>query len=166
MFTSRTRARPSSNCCDVVLLYAYRDGHAMIRKRILLADDHTAMLEKVRALLDRDYDVVGAVQDGNALICAARELNPDVIITDITMPLMSGFAAMSQIRGLGVNSRLIFLTIHSEASYLKEAQRMRADGYVLKAYCYEQLPLAVSKVLIGETYVSPELLSTLFPSGG
>ncbi len=138
----------------------------MIRKRILLADDHAAMLEEVRVLLAPDYDIVGAVQDGNELVGAARELNPDLIITDISMPVMSGFQAVSKIRGLGVTPRLIFLTVHCSPAYLKTADRRGAHGYVLKLYCYEQLPLAVAKVLTGGKYISPELLSLQGQSGG
>lgn len=129
----------------------------MTRKRILIADDHVAMLEEVRALLDRDYEVIGAVQNGKTLVEAAKELNPDLIISDISMPEMNGFEAAARIRSLGLQPKLIFLTVQASPAYVKKARSLGAAGYVLKVYTHEQLPVAVSKVLTGETYVSPQL---------
>lgn len=129
----------------------------MSRKRILLADDHVAMLEEVRALLDRDYEIIGAVQNGATLVEAAQKLNPDLIISDISMPVMTGFEAAARIRALGLQSKLIFLTVQSAPAYLKKARSLGANGYVLKAYTNEQLATAVSQVLTGNTYISPEL---------
>ena len=129
----------------------------MVRKRILIADDHEAMLDEIRGLLDCDHDIVGAVNNGQALVDAARALNPDVIITDISMPVMNGFEAASRLRALGLGCKLIFLTVQSGRAYLKKARQLGAHGYVLKIHAHQQLPLAVSKVLTGETYVSPEL---------
>jgi two-component system, NarL family, response regulator LiaR len=131
----------------------------MPRKRILIADDHETMLEEVRTLLDRDYDIIATVQDGHALAKAAQELKPDLIISDISMPVMTGFEAAAKIRSLGFAPKIIFLTVQSGPAYLKKARRLGADGYVLKVHAQEQLPLAVSKVLTGETYFSPQLQS-------
>jgi DNA-binding NarL/FixJ family response regulator len=127
------------------------------RKRVLLADDHAAMLEEVRALLGDDYEVVGAVENGEKLVEAASALNPDVIVSDISMPVMTGFEAAARIRQLGITSRIIFLTVQSSSAYLKKARALGADGYVLKIYTNEQLPLAVASVLTGTPYFSPEL---------
>lgn len=129
----------------------------MARKRILLADDHSAITEEVRILLQSEYDIVGAVDNGKALVEAAQRLAPDLIISDISMPLMNGFEAASKIRALGLRTKLIFLTVQASAAYLKKARSLAADGYVLKVYSTEQLPTAVSKVLAGETYFSPQL---------
>lgn len=129
----------------------------MSRKRILLADDHSEMLDEVRALLDQDYEIVGVVQDGKRLVEAAQELKPDLIVSDISMPEMTGFEAAAKIRQLGLDAKLIFLTVQSSAAYVKKARALGADGYVLKVYTNEQLPVAVSSVLTGGAYFSPQL---------
>jgi DNA-binding NarL/FixJ family response regulator len=129
----------------------------MNRKRILLADDHVEMLDEVRALLDEEYEIIGAVQDGRQLVEAAQELNPDLIVSDISMPEMTGFEAAARIRELGLSAKLIFLSVQSSAAYVKKARALGADGYVLKVYTNEQLPLAVSSVLKGKAFFSPEL---------
>lgn len=129
----------------------------MNRKRVLLADDHAAMLEEVRALLGENYEVVGAVENGEKLVEAASTLNPDVIVSDISMPVMTGFEAAAKIRQLGIATRIIFLTVQSSTAYLKKARALGADGYVLKIYTNEQLPLAIASVLTGTPYFSPQL---------
>ena len=130
---------------------------SMERKRILLADDHSAIMEEVRVLLNDEYEIVGAVDNGKTLVETAQRLAPDLIITDISMPVMTGFEAVSKIRALGLRTKLIFLTVQASAPYLKKARSLGADGYVLKVYSTEQLATAVSKVLAGETYFSPQL---------
>jgi len=129
----------------------------MSRKRILLADDHVQMLEEIRALLDKEYEIVGAVQNGKTLVEAAQELKPDLIVSDISMPVMTGFEAAAKIRELGLASKLIFLTVQSSAAYVRKARALGADGYVLKVYTNEQLPVAISSVLTGKPYISPQL---------
>ena len=127
------------------------------KKRILIADDHAEMLEEVRQLLERDYDVVGAVVDGSQLVEAAFELKPDLVITDISMPVMNGFEAAAKMRGLGLKTDIIFLTVQSTPPYVRKARSLGANGYVLKVYTNEQLPTAVSEVLNGRSYTSPQL---------
>jgi DNA-binding NarL/FixJ family response regulator len=129
----------------------------MSRKRILIADDHETMLDEVRTLLAEEYEIIGSVKDGRALAQAAQDLKPDLIITDISMPAMTGFEAAAKIRSLGMAIKLIFLTVQSDRAYLKKAHALGASGYVLKVYAHEQLPIAVSKVLTGGTFISPEL---------
>jgi DNA-binding NarL/FixJ family response regulator len=127
------------------------------RKRVLLADDHAAMLEEVRALLDDEYEVVGAVENGQKLVDAASTLKPDVIVSDISMPVMNGFEAAAKIREMGLAARIIFLTVQSSAAYLKKARALGADGYILKVNTNEQLGAAVASVLTGTPYFCPEL---------
>jgi DNA-binding NarL/FixJ family response regulator len=129
----------------------------MTRKRVLLADDQAEMLDEVRSLLDEDYEVVGAVENGEQLVEAATTLRPDVIVSDISMPVMTGFEAAARIRELGLAAKIIFLTVQASPAYLKKARALGADGYVLKVYTTEQLPLAISSVLTGTSYVSPQL---------
>lgn len=127
------------------------------RKRVLLADDHAAMLEEVQRLLKDDYEIIASVEDGGALVEAAQRLKPDLIVSDISMPVMTGFEAAARIREAGSTAKLIFLTVQSSAPYLKKARSLGADGYVLKVYAAEQLSIAVSTVLDGHSYVSPQL---------
>lgn len=130
----------------------------MDRKRILIADDHPATLQRVQGLLYEDYEIVGAVPDGQSLVEAAQELRPDLIISDISMPRMTGFEAALRIREQCVPvPKLIFLTVHSRAAYVKKARSLGADGYVLKDHTNEYLAVAVSKVLSGGTYFCPQV---------
>jgi DNA-binding NarL/FixJ family response regulator len=129
------------------------------QKRVLIADDHAAMLDEVQRLLKGKYEIVGAVEDGGALVEAAERLKPDVIISDISMPVMTGFEAAAKIRAAKNSARLIFLTVQSSAPYLKKARSLGAEGYVLKVYAQEQLARAVSAVLAGESFLSPQLNS-------
>ena len=131
-------------------------GH---RKRVVIADDHAEMLDEVRKLLKNDYDIVAAVEDGAKLVDAALKHKPDLIITDISMPTMNGFEAAARIRGLGLETSIIFLTVQSTSPYVRKARALGANGYVLKVYASEQLPHAVSQVLQGGTYISPQLNS-------
>jgi DNA-binding NarL/FixJ family response regulator len=126
-------------------------------KRILIADDHLQFLEYLRTLLGEDYEIAGAVENGQALADAAQSLKPDLIISDISMPVMTGFEAASKIRSLGVKTKLIFLSVISSPAYVKRALSLGASGYVLKVHAQEQLLTAVSKVLDGGTFVSPEV---------
>ena len=127
------------------------------RKRILLADDHAAMLEEVAKLLQEDYSVIGSVENGAELVKAAQQLKPDLIISDISMPVMNGFEAAAKLRAAGVAAKLIFLTVQSGAPYVKKARAVGAQGYVLKAYTTEHLPTAVAAVLAGDPYLCPQL---------
>ncbi|HXY14491.1 MAG TPA: response regulator transcription factor [Terriglobales bacterium] len=131
----------------------------MSRTRILLADDHAEMLEELRALLEPEYDVIAAVENGQKLVEAATQLNPDLIVSDISMPVMTGFEAAARIREAGIAAKIIFLTVQSSSAYLKKARALGADGYVLKVYTNEQLPVAISSVLTGIPYFSPQLSS-------
>jgi DNA-binding NarL/FixJ family response regulator len=127
------------------------------RKRILLADDHAAMLEEIENLLKADYNIVGSVENGAALVEAGQRLKPDLIISDISMPVMNGFEAAAKLRAAGVTAKLIFLTVQSAPPYVKKARALGAHGYVLKAYTTEHLPVAVSAVLAGDPYICPQL---------
>ena len=129
-------------------------------RRILLADDHAAMLEEVQNLLKQDYEVVGTVDNGAALVEAAQQLQPDLIISDISMPQMTGFEAAAKIHAAGLHPKLIFLTVQSSPAYLRKARSLGADGYVLKVFVAEQLRAAVDTVLAGGSFTSPQLGSS------
>lgn len=125
------------------------------RPRLLLADDHPLFLEGVRRLLEKTYDVVGTVADGKALITAAQNLRPDVIVVDISMPEMNGLAAAQAIRKTVPSAKFIVLSVHSDQAYVSEAFRVGVRGYVSKRAAAAELLTAVKQVLEGRTYVTP-----------
>jgi len=126
--------------------------------RILLADDHSVVLEGLRRILNRpEFEVVGAVTDGRALVEAAANLRPDVIIADVSMPSLNGIEAARQICKLNPKSKIIFLTMHPEAIFAVQAMSAGASGYVLKNAAGDELITAIREVLEGRTYVTPSL---------
>ena len=126
----------------------------MNRTRILLADDHPMVLEGVAKILEKEFDIVGKVEDGRALVAAAQELNPDVIVSDMTMPLLHGLEACRQLKRL-VDSKVVFLTMHADVAYAKEAFQAGASGYLLKRNAASELIAAIHTVIQGQTYVTP-----------
>lgn len=128
----------------------------MSRVRILLGDDHALILDAVRNLLASHYDVVGAVADGRALVDAAQRLQPDVIVLDVSMPLLNGLEAAKQIRKDVPGAKLVFLSMHSNPMYLRRALGLGAAAYLLKSGASEELLSALREVLAGRTYLTPE----------
>jgi len=126
----------------------------MSRPRILLADEHVLIQEGLRRMLEPQHNIVDAVSDGRALVDAALRLKPDLIILDVTMPLLSGIEAARQIRKRQPRVRLLFLTVHANPAYLREALSAGATGYILKSSTREQILDAVKTVLAGERYLS------------
>jgi DNA-binding NarL/FixJ family response regulator len=125
----------------------------------LLADDHPLTLEGLRAFLDPHMEIVGTVADGRTLVDAALALKPDLIILDITMPLLNGIDAAVQIRKTLPAVKLLFVTMHVNPTYLEAALGAGAMGYVLKSAAREELLDAIQNVLLGRIYVSPSLSS-------
>jgi DNA-binding NarL/FixJ family response regulator len=128
----------------------------MKHARVLLADDHPVILEGLCAVLSPPHEIVGQVRDGRALIVAADELKPDVIVADISMPLLNGLEAVRQLKALNRRVKVIFLTMHAETDLATQAFRAGAVGYVLKSSAAE-LQIAVDAVLQGRTYVTPRI---------
>jgi DNA-binding NarL/FixJ family response regulator len=126
-----------------------------MRPRLLLADDHTLLLEGIRLMLAPEFDLVGSVEDGQALLSAAKTLKPDVILLDISMPVLNGIDAARRLRKLLPSARLIFLTMHADPDYVAEAFRAGAMGYLLKRSAASELLTAIRAVLKGNHYVSP-----------
>jgi len=131
----------------------------MTRTRILLADDHTLTLDGLRAVLEPHHEIVRAVTDGRALVEAALSLKPDLIILDITMPLLNGIDAAVKIGKSLPGVKLLFVTMHVNPAYLEAALSAGGTGYVLKSAAREELLEAIKDVLGGRIYVSPGLSS-------
>lgn len=125
------------------------------RTRVLLGDDHALILDGIRASLQVQFDIVGQATDGKALVQSAERLRPDLVILDISMPLLNGFESARQIREILPSTKLIFLSQHLNPAYLKHALRVGAAGYVLKAGATEELQEAIHTVLRGKTYITP-----------
>jgi DNA-binding NarL/FixJ family response regulator len=127
----------------------------LIRPRILLADDHSALLEGIAALLMPQFDIVGTVANGTALVSEALRLCPDVIVSDITIPGLSGIDAVHRLREFALSARVVFLTIHSEEQFVEACVAEGALGYVVKAHMKTHLIPAIEAALVGDTYISP-----------
>jgi DNA-binding NarL/FixJ family response regulator len=125
------------------------------RPRLLIADDHVLIAEACKNLLEPEFQVVGVVSDGHALLKAAPELKPDVVIVDIAMPQLNGLDAGEQIKQKDHAIKLIYLTMNVRPDVAAEAFRRGASGYVLKHCTADELIVAIRRVLRGESYLSP-----------
>jgi DNA-binding NarL/FixJ family response regulator len=123
--------------------------------RIFLADDHRYLLDLIRSLLEPTFDVVGAVEDGEALVEAAGNLQPDVIIADISMPKLNGIEAADRLRESGSLSKIVFLTVHAGPDFVQAALKTGALAYVSKSRIATDLLIAVEEALHGCIFVSP-----------
>jgi DNA-binding NarL/FixJ family response regulator len=123
--------------------------------RVLLADDHVLLLGAFEKLLAADCIIVGQVSDGRALVSAAEQLKPDVIVLDISMPLLNGLEAARQIKKKLNNVKLVFLTMNEDADLAAEAFRAGASAYLLKRSATSELPAAIREVMQGRSYITP-----------
>jgi DNA-binding NarL/FixJ family response regulator len=133
----------------------------MLRPRILIGDDHRLVAEGIAKLLQDDYEIVDIVEDGWGLVSAADRLKPDVILADITMPLLNGLDACEKILKSGSSSKAIILTMHHDAIYAVRAFKIGVSGFVLKNSASLELLSAVKAVLNGQTYVSAQMSEQL-----
>ena len=129
----------------------------MTRTRIILADDHTILVEAFRKLLEPQYDIVGTVSDGRALLELAPQLKPDVAIVDIGMPLMNGLEAGLRLKQQMPTLKLIFLTMNEDPDLAVEAMRSGASAYLLKSSAAEELTRAIQTAVKGKRYVTPQI---------
>jgi len=129
----------------------------MTKPRVLLADDHRMVAEGLKGLLVEEFEVVGIVEDGRALVAAARKLRPDVIVADISMPQMNGLDALAHLKRDNPAVRVVFLTMHRDAAYARRALEAGASGFVLKHSAPAELVLAVRAALQGRTFITPDL---------
>jgi DNA-binding NarL/FixJ family response regulator len=133
----------------------------MKRTRILLADDHKIVLDGLKSLLEPEFDLVGTVGDGRALVSAVEQLHPDVIVVDISMPLLNGIEAVRQIKKLDKQVKVVFLTMHPDVTYAIRAFEAGASGYVLKHSAASELLTAIHEAIKGRTYVTPMIAGEL-----
>ena len=129
----------------------------MKRPRILLADDHKIVTEGLKGLLEPEFELVGIVDDGRALLAAAEKLLPDVIVADISMPLLNGIDSVRQIKKSHEEIKVVFLTMHPDVTYAVSAFEAGASGYVLKHSAPTELVTAIRSALNGRTFVTPLL---------
>ena len=135
-----------------------RDRGALVaRIRVFLADDHEDFLRKLRAELDPEFEVVGTAENGEAAISGVDRLDPDILVIDISMPLLDGLQAAARLRDTKCRTKIIFLTIHEQSDYVTAAFAAGASGYVTKRHLGSDLAPAIREVLKGHTFISPSL---------
>jgi DNA-binding NarL/FixJ family response regulator len=128
----------------------------MPKLRVLLADDHPGLLAMIRRVLETDVEVVASVNNGECLCEAATDLQPDIIISDISMPKLSGIQAANRLRESGCSSKIVFLTVHNDPDIVRVALETGALAYVLKIAVTTDLLFAIREAFQGRTFVSPD----------
>jgi DNA-binding NarL/FixJ family response regulator len=133
-----------------------------------LADDHTIVAQGLQAILKDKFDLVGTVTNGRALVDSVKDLRPDVVVTDISMPLLNGLDAVRKMKADGIEAKIIILTMHTESHLAAYAFRAGVSGYLLKQAAGEELVTAIQEVALGRTYLTPliakDLISILMES--
>lgn len=127
----------------------------MSKVRILVADDHPGVRERVEDILQPTFEVVGTVCNGKALVETALKLQPDVIITDISMPTLSGIEAAKRLQESGSRAKVVFLTVHSGSDFVNACLNAGASGYVVKIRMDSDLLPAIREALAGRIFLSP-----------
>jgi DNA-binding NarL/FixJ family response regulator len=127
----------------------------MGRVRLLLAEDHKQMREMITRIVEREFELVGAVGDGQALVEAESRLKPDVCVLDISMPILDGIEAASFLQQSGSIAKIVFLTGHTNRAFLEAALKTGALGYVLKPRMVSDLLLAIREAMAGRQFISP-----------
>ena len=135
----------------------------MARARILLADDHKEIRDRAVRLLEPEFEVVGAVSDGNALVRVYAQLKPDVCIIDISMPYLNGIEAAIKLRENGSEARIVFLTVNEDSDFVRAALKTGALGYVVKSRMASDLCAAITGAISGHLFVSPSCIFSSDP---
>jgi DNA-binding NarL/FixJ family response regulator len=136
----------------------------MNKATVLLADDHKIVAEGIKSFLEDEFEIIGVVEDGRALLEKTQQLRPDVIVVDVSMPLLNGIDAVREIKKTGLDTKVVFLTMHRDAMYAKEAFEIGASGFVLKHAAPSELITAIQEALKGNTYISPDIAEELMQS--
>ena len=134
------------------------------RPRVLLCDDHLLVAEALKSLLAPEFDLVGVVEDGRAMIEAAGTLRPDVIVADVSMPHLNGIDALVRLRQGGDHTPVVFLTMHRDVAFARRALEAGASGFVLKHSAPAELLTAIRAALEGQVYLTPQLAGEVLDS--
>jgi DNA-binding NarL/FixJ family response regulator len=137
-----------------------RRAGQLYKARILLADDHPRFPEVAEHFLEPEFEIVGKVADGQSLFDEAMRLNPDVVVTDISMPVLNGIEAVDKLKESGCKSQIVFLTVHTGSDFVHRCLSTGAVGYVLKSRIATELVPAVREALIGRIFVSKNVRAT------
>ena len=132
-------------------------GKPSLRPRIFFADYHAMVVQGLCALLEKDYDILGVVADGRALVAQAPKLHPDVVVVDVGMPFLNGLDAVERLIAVLPDTKFVFLTMQDDPNLAAAALRLGAVGYVLKHSAASELRTAITAVLEGKSYVTPKL---------
>lgn len=138
----------------------------MTRPRVLLADDHRMVSEGLRSLLADEFELVDIVEDGRAMVAAAKKLHPDIIVSDITMPEINGIDAMARLKKDNPDIKVIFLSMHQNAAYARRALKAGALGFVLKHSAPAELVMAIRAAMKGKIFISPALAGEILQAVG
>ena len=122
-----------------------------------MAEDHAAVRSSVVRLLSKNYDVIGAVNDGRELLDAVNTMEPDVLVVDLSLPVITGIEAASVLKRMKCSSKIVFLTVHNDPDFVRAAHDAGALGYVLKQQMTSDLPEAIDKAFAGEQFTSPSV---------
>jgi len=126
--------------------------------KVLLADDHPRFPELVEHFLPPEFEIVGKVANGRSLVEQTMKLTPDIVITDISMPVLNGIEAADQLTALGCKSRIVFLTVHNDSDFVRRCLAAGAYGYVVKSRIAVELLPAIRGALSGHVFISRDLL--------
>lgn len=138
----------------------------MQRPTIVLADDHKIVIEGLKKLLEPHFEIVGVAADGRELLSVAAREKPDVVLLDISLPVLNGIEVALRLRKQLPDTKLVFLTMHTDTTYLEDALHAGASGYVLKRCASGELQEAIRQALLGHTYITPELCPLITPKSG
>jgi DNA-binding NarL/FixJ family response regulator len=127
------------------------------KPQVLFADDHHGLVNTLESLLEPAFEIVGMCGDGESLFKAAMALKPDVIVTDISMPILNGIDAAIKLRESGCTSKIVFLTVHSSSDYIRTCLAAGAFGYVVKSHLATDLLPAIREALAGRIFISPHV---------
>jgi DNA-binding NarL/FixJ family response regulator len=133
------------------------EGIAVDKIRVVLADDHREVIAKIRGILGDEFEVLEAAENGNQAVIAVLKLNPDVFVTDISMPILNGLQAARRIQKTNSRVKIIFLTIHEDRDFIAAAFSAGATGYVTKRRLSTDLVVAIQEALKGHTFVSDSI---------
>ena len=148
----------AGNMSQVLLLRArIRRAGQLSKIKVLLADDHPGFPHLVESVLELTFEIIGSVSDGRSLIDSAIKLKPDVIVTDISMPILNGIEATAQLMKSGCESKIVFLSIHADPDFVRTCLSTGALGYVIKPRMATELVHAIQEALAGRIFVSPGL---------